>query len=331
MLHYILHKKASLLALIVISQLTFEVTPASPAHIHSHQLNKERIEDGAYIARDHDHIIDGEHHSEFDHEAILGSVKDAEEFDHLSPEEAKKRLRILLGKMDLNKDLHIDRNELRAWILRSFKLLTEEESADRFEDADENDDGKVTWEEYKADAYGSDEEDIHSTEETNLIKNDKLMFEAADKNKDGVLDRVEFVPFSHPEEHPDMLPLILKNTLEDKDTNGDGEIDFQEFIGEKAKDQEKEWLLSEKDKFDNEFDKDKDGKLNANEILSWVVPSNSEIAEEEVNHLFVATDDNHDNTLSFEEILENHEIFVGSEATDYGEQLQNIHAFQDEL
>ncbi|KAK9510594.1 hypothetical protein O3M35_005340 [Rhynocoris fuscipes] len=331
MLHYIIHNKASILALIVISHLTFEVTPASPAHIHSHQLNKERIEDGAYIARDHDHLVDGEHHSEFDHEAILGSVKDAEEFDHLSPEEAKRRLRILLGKMDLNKDQHIDRNELRAWILRSFKMLTEEESADRFEDADENDDGKVTWEEYKLDAYGANDEDIHSSEENNLIKNDKVMFEFADKNKDGSLDKVEFVPFSHPEEHPEMLPLILKNTLEDKDINGDGEIDFQEFIGEKARDQDKEWLISEKSKFDHEFDKDNDGKLNANEILSWVVPSSSEIAEEEVNHLFMSTDDNHDDILSFDEILENHEIFVGSEATDYGEHLQNIHAFQDEL
>jgi hypothetical protein len=28
------------------------------------------------------------------------------------------------------------------------------------------------------------------------------------------------------------------------------------------------------EKFENEFDKDKDGKLNSAEILSWVVPSN---------------------------------------------------------
>lgn len=37
---------------------------------------------------------------------------------------------------------------------------------------------------------------------------------------------------------------------------------------------DKEWLLVEKEKFDNEFDKNKDGKLDAAEILSWVVPSN---------------------------------------------------------
>lgn len=41
-----------------------------------------------------------------------------------------------------------------------------------------------------------------------------------------------------------------------------------------AKSHSKEWLLAEKEKFDSEFDKDKDGILNASEILSWVVPSN---------------------------------------------------------
>lgn len=35
-----------------------------------------------------------------------------------------------------------------------FRMLSEEESRDRMEDADENGDGIVTWEEYVADAYG---------------------------------------------------------------------------------------------------------------------------------------------------------------------------------
>ena len=70
-----------------------------------------------------------------------------------------------------------------------------------------------------------------------MIRHDKILFSAADKNKDGYLDRVEFVLFTHPEEHPEMLPHILQNTLDEKDTNKDGQIDFQEFLGERGKTQ----------------------------------------------------------------------------------------------
>lgn len=52
-----------------------------------------------------------------------GSVKEAEEFDKLPIEESKRRLEILLNKMDLNKDRYIERNELKAWILRSFRYI----------------------------------------------------------------------------------------------------------------------------------------------------------------------------------------------------------------
>nr|CAD7417007.1 unnamed protein product [Timema poppensis] len=92
----------------------------SPASPHIHQHHREREQDGGYSPLDHNHIVDGAHYSEFDHEAILGSVKEAEEFDHLEPEEAKRRLSILVKKMDLDKDGGITRNELHAWILRSF-------------------------------------------------------------------------------------------------------------------------------------------------------------------------------------------------------------------
>lgn len=44
-----------------------------------------------------------------------------------------------------------------------------------------------------------------------------------------------------------------------------------------------------------------------------------------------SADDDHDGHLSFEEILDHHDVFVGSEATDYGDHLNNIHRFQDEL
>ncbi|XP_057672626.1 reticulocalbin-2 isoform X1 [Diorhabda carinulata] len=308
---------------------------AGVMHSHTNEVNKERETDGAYSPRDHSHYSDeGDHYTEFDHEAILGSHKEAEEFDHLSPEESKRRLAILLKKMDLDDDNQIGRNELKAWIIRSFKMLSEEEAKDRMEDADENNDGIVTWQEYLADTYGIDSSentiDIGSENE-HLIQDDKNMWKAADINNDGVLDANEWVSFSHPEEHPNMLPIILEQTLKDKDKDEDGAINFQEYIGTRGNDISKDDLIAEKAKFDDLLDKNKDGKLEGNEILSWIVPSNDEIAQEEVDHLFAHSDDNHDDILSFEEILDHHDTFVGSEATDYGDHLHNIHHFDDEL
>ncbi len=48
-----------------------------------------------------------------------------------------------------------------AWILRSFKSLSKEDSDDRFEDCDENEDGKVSWEEYKTEEYDFGEGEIN--------------------------------------------------------------------------------------------------------------------------------------------------------------------------
>lgn len=50
-----------------------------------------------------------------------------------------------------------------------------------------------------------------------------------------------------------------------------------------------------------------------------------------MEHLFASADNDHDNRLSYKEIVDNHDTFVGSEATDYGDHLQNIHKFRDEL
>lgn len=163
--------------------------------------------------------------------------------------------------------------------------MSEEEANDRFDETDGDNDDVVTWKEYVREMYDMDSEDEpnvkksvfdeeHDTEQAILIADDKVMFEAADLNKDGALTRDEFVLFISPEEHPEMLPIILNQTLRDKDTNNDGKINFQEFIGDSARDHDKEWLVSEKVRFDEEFDKDGDGILNANEILAWVVPSN---------------------------------------------------------
>ena len=108
---------------------------AAVPHSHDHKGSPERTGDGAFSPRDqHHHTPEGLHDDAFDHEAILGSTKDAEEFDQLSPEEAKKRLAVLVEKMDVNKDGFVDKAELQEWILRSFKSLSREESEERFDE-----------------------------------------------------------------------------------------------------------------------------------------------------------------------------------------------------
>ncbi|CAD6999958.1 reticulocalbin-2 [Ceratitis capitata] len=313
---------------------------AAVAHGHKHEKHnsKERLKDGIYSGRDLHHQENGEHNVEFDHEAIIGSVKEAQEFDKLTPEESKKRLLVLIKLMDLNKDGFVERHELKAWILRSFKKLGEEEAADRLEEIDENGDGNISWKEYLKDSFSMEEENEKNElidfdsydEEKEMIKSDKELFNAADLNKDGVLDSKEYVLFYSPEEHPEMLPIVLEHTLRERDTNHNGEIDYAEYIGETGKDRSREWLIEEKDRFDH-LDENKDGLLVGNEVLNWVVPNSETIAKDEVDHLFVSTDEDHDDRLSYLEILSNYDTFVGSEATDYGDHLQNINHFIDEL
>lgn len=64
--------------------------------------------------------------------------------------------------MDLSGDGFIDRNELKAWIIRSFRMLSEEEASEKLEDADEDNDGRISWSEYLSDTYGVDSDDDES-------------------------------------------------------------------------------------------------------------------------------------------------------------------------
>merc|ERR1711962_878541 len=230
------------------------VATLSLAAVHHH---KEREEDGAISPKDKGHSnAGGEHDPHFDHQAILGSHKEAAEFDDIDEDNAE-------GKMD-----------------------------------------------------------SETLDDLQMLFEDKVLFTAADFNGDSKLNGDEYFAFSHPEDNLDrMRDALLKNTKRQKDENNDGKIDLQEFVGQRGKDHDKEWLQDEKDRFDNDLDTNKDGFLDDNEIIHWIVPSDENVAEDEVTHLFASADDDHDGKLTIDEIVKHHEVFVGSEATDYGDHL----------
>ena len=43
---------------------------------------------------------------------------------------------------------------------------------------------------------------------------------------------MEFQSFLHPEDHPNMVDIVVLETLEDMDKDNDGAINEQEYIGD---------------------------------------------------------------------------------------------------
>uniref|UniRef100_A0A183IMB8 Reticulocalbin-3 n=1 Tax=Soboliphyme baturini TaxID=241478 RepID=A0A183IMB8_9BILA len=274
--------------------------------------------------------------------SFAGSKKTAEEFDTLSPNESKRRLRILAKKMDINQDGFVDFEELVEWIKTSLRQLDEEELDERFEEADENHDGKISWEEYKKEAFGDDNdfsmenpddrvllsvEDLLNlgrlSSKTKLMEEDRRYFTAADMDGNGLLTKEEFYAFQNPENHPHMHRSLIDSILKEKDSNKDGFIDMKEYLGEYAHTKENEWYSIEQGRF-REYDKNDDGKLDTSEMKDWLVPDVNETANAEAKHLMSEADANDDGKLSYVEIENQYGLFVGSEATSYGEQLKDI-------
>lgn len=63
-----------------------------------------------------------------------------------------------------------------------------------------------------------------------MIKEETLLFNAADRDQDGKLTEAEYAAFDRPEQYDYMQPLVIQRTKESRDKNGDGFVDFHEYI-----------------------------------------------------------------------------------------------------
>jgi hypothetical protein len=57
------------------------------------------------------------------------------------------------------------------------------------------------------------------------------------------------------------------------------------------------------------------------QVKTWIIPAEFDHAEAEARHLIYEADTDADHKLTKEEILQKYDIFVGSQATDFGEAL----------
>lgn len=285
------------------------------------------------------HYQQGEHRADYDREALLGGQEEVDEYVKLSPEEQHKRLKSIIKKIDLDSDGFLTESELSSWIQMSFKHYAMQEAKQQFIEYDKNSDGSVSWDEYNIQMYDRVIDFVENTAlddaEEESFRQDKKRFEKANQDSGPGLNLEEFIAFEHPEEVDYMTEFVIQEALEEHDKDGDGFVSLEEFLGDYRRDptasEDPEWILVEKDRFMNDYDRDADGRLDPQELLSWVVPNNQGIAQEEARHLIDEMDLNSDRKLSEEEILENQDLFLTSEATDYGRQLHDEYFYHDEL
>lgn len=303
---------------------------------NKHGSSKDREHRQQDLSHQEHYNPEREHNPEYDHEAFLGEEQ-AHEFNKLTPAESKRRLGLIADKIDTNNDGIVTKDELKAWITHSAKRYVLEDVDRQWPNLDINEDGYVTWEEYRNRTYGymSDTQQLNEIYDTHrklsyqdMINRDERRFRVADHDRDGKMTKDEFGDFIHPEDVSHMKDIVIEETMEDMDKNRDGYVTVDEYINDlwpeserKENPQEPSWVQSEKDQFRDYRDKDKDGKLNKEELGAWVIPQDYDHIEAEAAHLIFEADTDKDHQLSKEEIMEHHEVFVGSQATNYGDAL----------
>ncbi|XP_075945206.1 reticulocalbin-2 [Anarhichas minor] len=306
-------------ALLVMLVLQFGFGQASQKHLHE------------------DHYNGQQHNPEHDLDILLGD-EDAEEIKTLSPAEQKKKMMEIVKRIDTNADNLLNAEEITLWIQHVYRKYALDDTKERFSEFDTDKDGVVTWEEYNMVAYDQlisfDDDAVLEDPEQESLRDlhlkERRRFDFADVDGSSGLNVTEFLAFTHPSEVDHMADFAIEDVLNEYDTDKDGFINLNEFIGDVRgeEDSPSQWEIEETVRFEDLYDQDKDGKLNRDEQLRWVAPNSYGSAREEALHLMKEMDQDGDGQISEGEVLKNQETFMNSEVTDYGRQL---HASHDEL
>lgn len=299
--------------------------------------HKSRVIDRP-LSDEENHFSDEVRNKDFDHQAFLGK-DDAKEFDELTPDESKRRLAILYEKIDQDHDSLLTEDELTEWIQHVQMRYVQVDTNRQWTNYKVAENGTISWDLFKERTYGhlgDEKEEDHKNRGYNyhnMMNRDFRRWTKADQNNDGVLTKEEFTDFIHPEESRHMKDVIVDETIEDMDKNKDGLLNVDEYISDmwprqgNENEEEPDWLKTEKEQFYSYRDQDKDGFMNWKEVKDWIIPPDYDHTRAEAKHLIYNADIDKDDKLSKEEVVDKYDLFVGSQATDFGEVLRKHDEF----
>ncbi|VDP65301.1 unnamed protein product [Echinostoma caproni] len=270
--------------------------------------------------------------------SVGGSLLDRGPFE-LSPTDVKALLRRIIQRIDHNKDKKITPNELYTWINYVADTVTRRNTIRSWLRLNPLREKKLTWQTYVTNSYGLqniDQEDEQKRKTyARYLMTDKRRWSAADLDRDGMLTIDEYNSFVHPVDKPHMRETIISEFIDSIDQDGDHKISQDEYLDELGKSyhvglsrgmKEPQWVAREREQFALYRDLNKDGKLDRKEVGEWVVPTDYDSVDAEVQHIFYQADFNHDEVLTEEEIMAKQDMFIHSQAMNYGHVLKYPHS-----
>jgi len=273
-----------------------------------------------------------ENRLKFDRDVVIhGDDDDENDWDpwDLEDDELQSRLRKLVVRMDHNRDGYVDQEELTIWCFQS--LLSIDESHRLLFYTQKGQSFAYEWRThakffYRQTLDGELSASQFRPEYNKMYNRDKARFDAADIDHDGKLTEEEFVYFKNPLKNEEIKTSVLAEALNSVDTDKDGKISLQEYLKDwhqTPTNVDEEFMELETDRFKDEYDRDSNGFIEADELIFWLSPDNTEIAIDEAEHLIDMCDEDEDERLTPDEIVDNHDLWVDSDATEYGAQLRH--------
>uniref|UniRef100_A0A182QP99 EF-hand domain-containing protein n=1 Tax=Anopheles farauti TaxID=69004 RepID=A0A182QP99_9DIPT len=227
-------------------------------------------------------------------------------------------------KADTNGDKHLTVQELAKYI--NLKIREHIDEAIRtnptmFVEIDHKPrDGLVSWDEYQSYWLRTKgiQGDSHMKKNVfdkldrkikESIARDKALWMEAARTDPLSLTLDEFLCFRHPESSTVNLLNLVDDILRQFDLDGDDHLTLEEFSDVQTTDlgEGKKFILSQnvrerKEEFTKVIDKNRDGKADRGELLSYVDPRHPRYAIQEASTLFSLADSNTDKKLVMHEI-----------------------------
>uniref|UniRef100_A0A182J788 EF-hand domain-containing protein n=1 Tax=Anopheles atroparvus TaxID=41427 RepID=A0A182J788_ANOAO len=250
-------------------------------------------------------------------------------------------------KADTNGDKQLAVQELAKYI--NFKIREHIDNAIRnnpimFVEIDHKPrDGLVSWEEYES--YWLRDKGIQGDSHMKKvafekldrkvkesIARDKALWMEAARTDPLSLTLDEFLSFRHPESSTVNLLNLVDDILRQFDVDGDDHLTVEEFSDVQTTDlgEGKKFILSQnvrerKEEFTKVIDKNKDGRADRGELLSYVDPRHPRYAIQEATTLFSLADTNNDKKLTLNELFAKSAIFISSKM------IHTAESFHDEF